>query len=150
MPKPTPRILALQKQFFNQYKANKKFWVDKYGADAEKVMTGAAFTRAKSASMKDDKQRIKEMIKKALMGPVKEEAIDSKAFIQSRQSEENPKDVVKMDVPLLIRMLEYAREDAKTDMDLHKVAENLILLSQKGRILDMTDYDSIVSPDESL
>jgi hypothetical protein len=148
--KPTPRILALQKQFFNQYKANKKFWVDKYGADAEKVMTGAAFTRAKSASMKDDKQRIKEMIKKALMGPVKEEAIDSKAFIQSRQSEENPKDVVKMDVPLLIRMLEYAREDAKTDMDLHKVAENLILLSQKGRILDMTDYDSIVSPDESL
>jgi len=150
MSKPTPRILALQKQFFNQYKANKKFWVDKYGADAEKVMTGAAFTRAKSASMKDDKQRIKEMIKKALMGPVKEEAIDSKAFIQSRQSEENPKDVVKMDVPLLIRMLEYAREDAKTDMDLHKVAENLILLSQKGRILDMTDYDSIVSPDESL
>jgi len=148
--KPTPRILALQKQFFNQYKANKKFWVDKYGADAEKVMTGAAFTRAKSASMKDDKQRIKEMIKKALMGPVKEEAIDSKAFIQSRQSEENPKDVVKMDVPLLIHMLEYAREDAKTDMDLHKVAENLILLSQKGRILDMTDYDSIVSPDESL
>ena len=150
MPKPTPRILALQKQFFDQYKANKKFWVDKYGADAEKVMTGAAFTRAKSAAMKDDKQRIKEMIKKALMGPVKEEAIDSKAFIQSRKPKENPKDVVKMDVPLLIRMLEYAREDAKTDMDLHKVAENLIQLSQEGRILDMTDYDSIVSPDEAL
>jgi hypothetical protein len=113
-------------------------------------MTGAAFRRAESAAMKNDKQRIKEMIKKALMGPIKEETIDSKAFIQSRQSEENPKDVVKMDVPLLIRMLEYAREDVKTDMDLHKVAENLILLSQKGRILDMTDYDSIISHDESL
>lgn len=146
--KPTPRVLALQKQFFNQYKANKKSWVKKYGADAEKVMTGAAFKRAESVAMKDDKQRIKEMIKKALMGPVKEETIDSKAFIQSR--EENPEDVVKMDVPLLIRMLEYAREDAKTDMDLHKVAENLILLSKEGRILDMADYDSIVSPDESL
>jgi hypothetical protein len=35
-------------------------------------------------------------------------------------------------------------------MDLHKVAENLIQLSQEGRILDMTDYDSIVSPDEAL
>lgn len=146
--KPTPRVLALQKQFFNQYKANKKSWVKKYGADAEKVMTGAAFKRAESVAMKDDKQRIKEMIKKALMGPVKEETIDSKAFIQSRK--ENPEDVVKMDVPLLIRMLEYAREDAKTDMDLHKVAENLILLSKEGRILDMADYDSIVSPDESL
>jgi hypothetical protein len=143
--KPTPRILALQKQFFNQYKANKKFWVDKYGADAEKVMTGAAFTRAKSASMKDDKQRIKEMIKKALMGPVKEEAIDSKAFIQSRKSNENPEDVVKMDIPLLIRVLEYAKEDAKADMDLHKVAENLIQLSKAGKILDMSDYNNIVS-----
>lgn len=69
MSKPTPRVLALQKQFFDQYKANKKFWVDKYGADAEKVMTGAAFTRAKSAAMKDDKQRIREMIKKVLMTP---------------------------------------------------------------------------------
>ena len=32
-------------------------------------------------------------------------------------------DVVAFDIPLLIRMLEYAREDAKTDMDLHKVVE---------------------------
>jgi len=145
--KPTPRVLALQKQFFDQYKANKKFWVNKYGADAEKVMTGAAFTRAKSAAMKENKQRIKEMIKTALMGPIKEEEIDSKAFIQSRKSKDNPEDVVKMDVPLLIRMLEYAREDAKTDMDLHKVAENLIQLSKEGKTLDMSDYNSIVEPD---
>jgi hypothetical protein len=148
MPKPTPRILALQKQFFDQYKANKKFWVDKYGADAEKVMTGAAFTRAKSAAMKDDKQRIKEMIKKALMGPVKEEAIDSKAFIQSRKPKENPKDVVKMDVPLLIRMLEYAREDAKSDMDLHELTDNIIEMSSEGRVLSMDDYEFVLPTNE--
>ena len=71
--KPTPRVLALQKQFFNQYKQNKRSWVEKYGADTEKVMTGAAFKRAESAAMKENKQRIKEMIKKALMGPIKEE-----------------------------------------------------------------------------
>jgi hypothetical protein len=34
----------------------------------------------------------------------------------------NPKDIIKLDVPLFIRLLEYAREDAKSDMDLHKVA----------------------------
>ena len=67
--KPTPRILALQKQFFNQYKANKKSWVNKYGADAEKVMTGAAFKRAETAAMKEQKQRIREAVRKALMGP---------------------------------------------------------------------------------
>jgi hypothetical protein len=61
----------------------------------------------------------------------------------------NPKDVVKMDVPLLIRMLEYAREDAKTDMDLHDVAENLITLSANGQTLDMNHYNKIVNTDES-
>jgi hypothetical protein len=61
----------------------------------------------------------------------------------------NPKDVIKLDVPLLIRMLEYAREDAKTDMDLHDVAENLITLSANGQTLDMNHYNKIVNTDES-
>jgi hypothetical protein len=61
----------------------------------------------------------------------------------------NPKDVVKMDVPLLIRMLEYAREDAKTDMDLHDVAENLIALSANGQTLDMNHYNKIIDANES-
>jgi hypothetical protein len=125
--KPTPRILALQKQFFDQYKANKKSWVKKYGADAEKVMTGAAFQRAKSAAMKEQKQRIREMVRKALMGP------------------ENPIDTATLDIPLLIRLLEYSKEDAQTDMDLHKVAENIIELSKGGKTLTMSDYNSIVS-----
>jgi len=125
--KPTPRILALQKQFFDQYKKNKNSWVKKYGADAEKVMTGASFKRAESAAMKENKQRIREMVKKALMGP------------------ENPTDVASLDIPLLIRIMEYAREDAKTDMDLHKVTENIIELSKEGKTLTMSDYNSIVS-----
>ena len=55
----------------------------------------------------------------------------------------NPQDVIKLDVPLLIRLLEYAREDAKTDMDLHNITEQLIHLSQQGQILTMNDYDTI-------
>ena len=58
---------------------------------------------------------------------------------------ENPRDVIKMDVPLFIRLLEYAREDAKTDMDLHDVSENIISLSSEGRVLSMADYNKIMT-----
>ncbi len=57
---------------------------------------------------------------------------------------ENPEDVISMDIPLFIRMLEYAREDAKTDMDLHDVTEKAIALSQTGDVLDMSKYEDIV------
>ena len=53
-------------------------------------------------------------------------------------------DSVTVDVPLLIRLLEYAKEDAKTDLDLHNVAERLIELSKNKRPLTMDDYSSIV------
>lgn len=62
---------------------------------------------------------------------------------------DNPADSVSLDVPLLIRLFEYAREDAKADMDLHNVAERLVALSSEGRTLSMQDYASIVK-DESV
>jgi hypothetical protein len=60
----------------------------------------------------------------------------------------NPRDIIKVDVPLFIRLLEYAREDAQNDMDLHDVAENIIKMSEAGRILSMSDYDMIVGASE--
>lgn len=57
----------------------------------------------------------------------------------------NPSDKVTVDIPLFIRLLEYAREDAKTDMDLHNVAEKAISLSETGRTLTMNDYDALVT-----
>ena len=56
----------------------------------------------------------------------------------------NPIDSVTVDVPLLIRLLEYAKEDAESDMDLHRVAERLIKLSQVNHVLSMADYNRIV------
>jgi hypothetical protein len=53
-------------------------------------------------------------------------------------------DIVKLDVPLFIRLLELAREDVKQDADLHDVAEAVIRLSQQGPVT-MADYDQIVS-----
>jgi hypothetical protein len=58
--------------------------------------------------------------------------------------EENPIDSITMDVPLFIRMLEFAREDASTDMDLHDVAEKATAMSAEGEILSMDNYESIV------
>jgi hypothetical protein len=57
----------------------------------------------------------------------------------------NPSDKVTLDIPLFIRLLEYAREDAKTDMDLHNVAEKAIAASETGKTLTMADYDSLVA-----
>ena len=57
----------------------------------------------------------------------------------------NPTDSITLDVPLFIRMLEYAREDAKTDMDLHNVTDNALKLSTTGKTLTMADYNKITS-----
>lgn len=129
----TSREIALKNQLYNQYKATKADeFVDEYGAEAEHIMLGRAITLAKIMAANENKQRIKEAIKQVL---------------GTTPKKENPIDTITLDVPLMIRLLEYAREDAKTDMDLHKVAENLIQLSKEGRLLDMTDYNSIVEPD---
>jgi len=56
----------------------------------------------------------------------------------------NPVDIIKMDVPLLLRVLEYAREDAKTDIDLHNVVTKLIDFGKTEDVLTMTHYEAIV------
>jgi hypothetical protein len=63
---------------------------------------------------------------------------------------DNPKDIISVDVPLFIRLLEYAREDAQTDMDLHDVAEKIISLAASGKTLTMADYDSIIGSQENI
>lgn len=59
-------------------------------------------------------------------------------------------DSVRMDVPLLIRLLEYAKEDAETDMDLHNVADKLIEFSKEYDVLTMDQYDAIVGEQKAL
>ena len=53
-------------------------------------------------------------------------------------------DIIQVDVPLFLRLLELAREDVKQDADLHDIAEAVIKLSQKGPAT-MADYSTIVS-----
>lgn len=53
---------------------------------------------------------------------------------------------IRVDAPLLIRLLEYAREDASSDLDLHFLASEMIKRIEAGRVLTMTDYESLIAP----
>lgn len=64
------------------------------------------------------------------------------------EEQEDKIDTISMDVPLFIRMLEYAREDAAEDVDLHDVTEKANLLCKERGILSMEDYDEIISSTE--
>jgi len=61
--------------------------------------------------------------------------------------QKDPIDVVHLEVPLLIRLFEYAREDATKDEDLHVVTENLVKLSKSGP-LSMSSYDKVIPAKE--
>ena len=148
----TTRELAISRQLFNQYKNEADKFIEDYGAEAENVARGRSIKLAKNMATKESKQRIKEMIKNVLSTkpqPV-EEVIDSTEYLKNRKAvedEKNPIDLVTMDIPLLIRMLEFAKEDAKTDMDLHAAVENMLEISNNERALNMSDYNSIVNLD---
>ena len=70
-----------------------------------------------------------------------------KGVVKSSMNEvkqEDPTDIIAMDVPLFLRMLEYAREDAEQDVDLHKVTERAIEAVKLRGLLSMEDYQDIV------
>ena len=52
-------------------------------------------------------------------------------------------DIIKLDVPLFIRLLELAREDIKDDADIHDLAQAVIEKSKAG-VVNMADYDDLV------
>jgi hypothetical protein len=105
---------------------------------------------AKIASQIDDLMSKMEKIEKSKKNVEKVEDEKSDKKKDKLKEEFNPSDKVTLDVPLFIRLLEYAREDAKTDMDLHNVAEKAIELSQSGMTLSMKDYESLVGGQEQI
>jgi hypothetical protein len=64
--------------------------------------------------------------------------------------EEDAVDTITMDIPLFLRMLEYAREDAEQDLDLHDVTEKANKLGKERGILQMDDYEEIVGATEEI
>ena len=68
--------------------------------------------------------------------------------MENQEQEENKMDVISVDVPLFIRLLEFAREDSTDDMQLHDIAEKLIEMCADGDIAQMDQYDEIVGTKE--
>jgi hypothetical protein len=52
--------------------------------------------------------------------------------------------VLRLNVPLMLRLLEFAREDARSDLDLHLLVENLAKLNNDNSYLAMKNYQDIV------
>lgn len=51
---------------------------------------------------------------------------------------------LKLSESLFIRLLEFAKEDAKDDVDLHEVAENLSRICSQGKCASIDDYETIL------
>jgi hypothetical protein len=60
-----------------------------------------------------------------------------------KENEQDPIDTVTLDVPLLTRLLELAREDIKSDAELHNVLTRILTLKNQGT-LGMNHYDEIL------
>jgi hypothetical protein len=52
-------------------------------------------------------------------------------------------DIIKLDVPTFLRLVELAREEVKNDTDLHDLAEIVTRISQK-EVVTMKHYREIV------
>jgi len=58
---------------------------------------------------------------------------------------DDPIDTINMDIPLFLRALEYAKEDAQSDLDLHDFTEKAIALVKTKNPLTMKDYMSLIN-----
>jgi hypothetical protein len=80
----TKSELDRREDIIKDMKKNKRGLVKRYGKDAEKVMYGRATNLAKKKSESMDQDRLKEMIKSALMGPMKEDQVEEgNAFVMA-------------------------------------------------------------------
>jgi|GEM_PF-3854456 hypothetical protein len=62
----------------------------------------------------------------------------------------NPNPTVELSIPLLLRVLEFAKDDAASDEELRKVANNIIELSKVAGELGMIDFEAIMGGEEAL
>jgi hypothetical protein len=87
--------LEKREEFIKDLKGNKRGFVKRYGKDAEKVMYAIATKRAKKQNEEMNKDKIREMIKSSLQGPVSEKKgkdmdgdgdVDSQDYLAARDA----------------------------------------------------------------
>ena len=67
-----------------------------------------------------------------------------KGVAQNLREDEDPTDIIAMDVPLFLRMLEWAKEEAAEDVDLHEVTTRAIEAVKLRGLLSMEDYQDLI------
>lgn len=61
----------------------------------------------------------------------------------------NEEDIARINVPTLIRLFEYIREDVKSDIPIHTMTEKIIeICNNENRHVTMDDYESIIGQSE--
>ena len=114
----TKKELEKREEFIKDLKGNKRGFVKRYGKDAEKIMYAIATKRAKKQNEEMNKDKIKEMIKSSLQGPVSEKKgkdmdgdgdVDSKDYLAARDAaikKAKAEKVDEMDIndPIAMRM----------------------------------------------
>lgn len=98
-----------------------------------------------------------EEVKRILLNNLRDALMDDELVAKIKKEknineaqEEDKVDTITMDIPLFLRMLEYSREDAQKDLDLHDVTEKANLLGKERGILSMEDYNEIVGAAEEI
>lgn len=92
-------------------------------------------------SESEAKKRAEELSKKT--GQKHSVKFERTAMVQTIKEDTEGKDTVRLEIPALIRALEWAREDAKTDVEIHKFVERLI--NHEGTV-DMEFFSEGVIP----
>ncbi|MAB65730.1 MAG: hypothetical protein CL662_02735 [Bacteroidetes bacterium] len=91
--KMTPKEIAKREDIIRGMLDNKRSLVRKYGADAEKVMYGTATSKAKKIAEMESKDKLREVIKKALSKPMEEgktEKYDNHPALKGKQKDNLP------------------------------------------------------------
>ena len=114
-----------------------KVWMQSHVNDPirEGVMTEPSPSQQRLKVIKQSIGKHKEIRTTGVQKQLHSEAVDKK-------------DTVTFDIPLLIRVLEFAREELKSDILLHKLVERLISMRGKGT-LTMNQYGQIVKEEFS-
>lgn len=68
---------------------------------------------------------------------------DLRAVLFEDEKEEGG-EVISLNIPLFIRLMEFAREEAKNDLILHKIAERASEFSEDCDYLEMKHYNQLV------
>lgn len=108
--------------------------------DAHPSMVGKYFKQIEE-EFKESEHRYKDRARQLAERVVKKIAPQTKKKLKE---ETEGVDSVTLDIPLLIRLMEFAREDAQDDMTLHQIAERMIGMKEEGQALSMSDYEDIV------